>query len=355
MEFSLFYFDGDGTLPQPDKYELLIESAKFGDRHNFTAIWTPERHFHAFGGLYPNPALTSAALATITEKIQLRSGSVVMPLHHPVRVAEEWAVIDNLSNGRVGVAFASGWTMDEFILSRAPHGERKDLMWRGIEQVHQLWRGEAVEFRDVAGKTVQAQTLPKPLQPELPTWIACQSPSTFVEAGKRGFNILTSLLGETLEEITPKIKLYRQSLTENGHNPSQGKVTLMTHTFLGDNIDNVRKKVKQPFSNYLKNHYGLLENLAKGMGMNVSIKDFSQDDMESLLEFGVEGFINGRSLIGTPTSCLPFVTELENAGVDEIACLIDFVQDVDLVMESLNFIKQLRSNYQLSLMDEIFV
>ena len=355
MEFSLFYFDGDGTQPQPDKYKLLIESAKFGDRHGFSAIWTPERHFHAFGGLYPNPSLTSAAIATITDKIQLRSGSVVMPLHHPVRVAEEWAVVDNLSNGRVGVAFASGWTMDEFILSRSAHAERKNLMWQGIEQVHKLWHGEAVEFTDATGKKVQTQTLPKPVQTKLPTWIACQSPGTFSEAGKRGFNILTSLLGETLEEVAPKIKLYRQALAENGYNPDQGKVTLMTHTFLGDNITSVKEKVKKPFTEYLKNHYGLLENLAKGMGLNLNMQDFSQDDMESLLEFGVEGFINGRSLIGTPTSCLPFIQELDKAGVDEIACLIDFVQNVDLVMESLNYVKQLRSNYQLALMDEIFV
>ena len=53
MEFSLFYFDGDGTLPQPDKYELLIESAKFGDRHNFTAIWTPEGIFMLLAGYIP--------------------------------------------------------------------------------------------------------------------------------------------------------------------------------------------------------------------------------------------------------------------------------------------------------------
>lgn len=353
MEFSLFYFDGDGTGAKPDKYRLLIETAQFGDRNNFTAVWTPERHFHAFGGLYPNPSLTSAALAVITERIQLRSGSVVMPLHHPVRVAEEWAVIDNLSNGRVGVAFASGWTMDEFILSRAPHGERKNLMWRGIEEVHQLWQGKAITFKDAVGKEIEAKILPQPLQDNLPTWIACQSPATFTEAGKRGFNILTSLLGETLEDIAPKIALYRQALKENGYTYSQGKVTLMTHTFLGKDLDTVRRKVKQPFSEYLKNHYGLLENLAKGMGMNVSVKDFSQDDMESLLEFGVEGFINGRSLIGTPTSCLPFISELEAIGVDEIACLIDFVQDVDLVMESLGYVKQLRSNHQLILMDEV--
>ena len=350
MEFSLFYFDGDGTLAQPDKYKLLIESAKFGDRHGFTAVWTPERHFYAFGGLYPNPAVTSAAIATITEKIQLRSGSVVMPLHHPVRVAEEWAVVDNLSGGRVEVTFASGWTIDDFMLSRAPHAERKNLMWQGIEQVHKLWQGEEVEFTDALGKKILAKTLPRPIQAKLPTWIACQSPSTFVEAGKKGFNILTSLLGETIEDIGPKIELYRQALADHNHNPHQGKVALMAHTFLGSNIDEVRQKIKQPFSQYLENHYSLLEALAKQIDLNIKLTDFSQDDMRSLLEFGVEGFMNGRSLIGTPTSCLPFVEKLDKAGVNEIACLIDFIQDVDLVIESLNYLKQLRSNYQLALM-----
>ena len=67
MDFSLFYFDGDGSLAQSNKYKLLFESAKFADQNGFTAVWTPERHFHAFGGLYPNPSLTAAALAMITE------------------------------------------------------------------------------------------------------------------------------------------------------------------------------------------------------------------------------------------------------------------------------------------------
>ncbi|MEO0353014.1 MAG: LLM class flavin-dependent oxidoreductase, partial [Cyanobacteria bacterium P01_A01_bin.15] len=78
MKFSLFYFDGDGLNPQENPYKLLIESAKFADKNGFSAVWTPERHFHAFGGLYPNPAMTSAALAMVTENVQLRAGSVVL-------------------------------------------------------------------------------------------------------------------------------------------------------------------------------------------------------------------------------------------------------------------------------------
>lgn len=153
---------------------------------------------------------------------------------------------------------------------------------------------------------------------------------------------ITSLLTGKLESIVPKIKLYRKSLQKHGHDPQSGRVSLMIHTFLGDNINTVKEKVRRPFCNYLKTHYDLLENLAKGMGLNISLKDFSEDDVDSLLLFGVEGFMKSRSLIGTPESCRSFVDEIQHAGVDEIACLIDFVQDVDYVMASLPYLKQLK-------------
>jgi alkanesulfonate monooxygenase SsuD/methylene tetrahydromethanopterin reductase-like flavin-dependent oxidoreductase (luciferase family) len=115
----------------------------------------------------------------------------------------------------------------------------------------------------------------------------------------------------------------------------------MVHTFLGDNIAKVKDDVVGPFSAYLKTHYHLLEGLARGMGLKMKLEDFSEDDLNSLLQFGVEGFMNGRSLIGTPESCRPLVKSLAEAGVNEIACLIDFVQDYDLVMTGLPHIAAL--------------
>ncbi|MEF7617024.1 LLM class flavin-dependent oxidoreductase [Aquincola sp. MAHUQ-54] len=343
MQFSLFYFDGDGTSAEAQPYRLLIDSARFADEHGFTAVWTPERHFHAFGGLYPNPALTATALAMVTKRIQLRAGSVVLPLHHAVRVAEDWAVIDRLSGGRVALGAASGWTMDEFVLAREPHGARRGVMWRTLDAVQRLWRGEAVSFEDADGREVEVKTLPRPQQPELPVWVACTSPETFVEAGRRGVNALTSLLGDTVEQVAAKITRYRESLARAGHDPSTRKVSMMLHTFIGEDLATVKDEVREPFSAYLRTHYGLLENLAKGMGLNVSLKDFSEDDLDSLLRFGVDGFMQGRSLIGTPESCLPFIRELSAAGVDEICCLIDFVQDYDSVMGGLGPLARLKS------------
>lgn len=342
MEFSLFYFSGDGSTTQASKYKLLTESAKFADKNGFSALWAPERHFHPFGGLYPNPALTCAALAMVTEQIQLRAGSVVMPLHHPARVAEEWSVVDNLSNGRVALAFASGWTIDDFVLSTKSHANRKKVMWHGIQLVEKLWRGESVELKDSDGKSFQIRTFPRPIQSQMPTWIVCQSDETFIEAGKMGTHILTSLLGGTLEEVASQISLYRQSLSKHGHDPKSRKVSMMIHTFVGDDFNQVKEEARQPFCNYLKTHLDLLENLAKSAGMKVSLKTFSEADINSLLQFAYEGWLQERTLIGSTTTCLKMIKLMKEADVDEAACLIDFNPDVDAALKSLNHLKELK-------------
>src|ERR1044071_6353851 len=112
-----------------------------------------------------------AAIAATTKQIQIRAGSVVLPLHNPVRVAEEWSVVDNLSNGRVGLSFASGWHANDFVLLPENYDDRKNVMERDIETVCRLWRGETVTLLDGAHKEFAVKIHPQPLQPELPFWI----------------------------------------------------------------------------------------------------------------------------------------------------------------------------------------
>src|SRR5882757_8323166 len=128
MDFSLFYFANDSTAPGTNRYQLLLDGARFADANDFAAVWTPERHFHSFGGLYPNPAVTGAAVAAVTERVGIRAGSVVAPLHHPARIAEEWSVVDNLSHGRVGISFASGWHAADFVFQPENYPDRKTVM-----------------------------------------------------------------------------------------------------------------------------------------------------------------------------------------------------------------------------------
>ncbi|MEL7369605.1 MAG: MupA/Atu3671 family FMN-dependent luciferase-like monooxygenase [Myxococcota bacterium] len=343
MDFGLFYFDGMGAVRRPNQYRFLLDSARFADENGFTAVWTPERHFHAFGGLYPNPVVTSAALATTTRNVQIRAGSVVAPLHHPVRLAEDWAVVDNLSGGRVAMAFAPGWTVKEFMLSPEGHANRYDSLWRRIDIVRRLWEGEKVMLPGDDGEPVEVQTLPRPLQRKLPLWITASSEGGFVRAGAIGAPVLTSLLNTTLDAVAANARRYRESLVKNGFDASSGRVALMVHTFVGADIDAVRAQIEAPFHNYLKSHYHLLDGLAESLGLGVGMDDLSPADLETLLKFGFEGFLNGRSLIGGAQDLVSTVESFAGAGVDEIACLVDFHPGYEEVMGSLEHLTALKN------------
>lgn len=352
MDFSLFYFSADAGQSPDNKYRLLMEGARYADQHGFAAVWTPERHFHAFGGLYPNPSLTSAALATITSRVQLRAGSVVLPLHNPIRVAEEWSVVDNLSGGRVGLSFASGWHANDFALMPENYRERKDLTFRGIETIRKLWRGEAVKTRNGSGEELEVRIFPAPLQTNPPVWVtAASNVETFRMAGEIGANLLTNLLGQKLEELAGKIAAYRAARREHGH-AGKGIVSLMLHTFVGPDLEEVRRKVRGPFIDYLKTSTDLINqarwefpayaSAAKQGAQSLDTDQLSAEDLEAVMDHAFERYFQTSGLFGTPDICLKMVERLRAIGVDDVACLIDFGVDTDSVLESLTYLNQVR-------------
>ena len=360
VEFSLFYFASDSSTSK-DRYKLLLDGAKFADQAGFSAIWTPERHFHAFGGLYPNPVLTSAVLAAATTRLKIRAGSCVLPLHHPIRVAEDWAFVDNISQGRVGVSFASGWQPNDFVIAPEAFADRKTGMLANIDTVRRLWRGESVAFPGPLGKTVDIQTLPRPIQKELPIWLtAAGNPETFQQAGEMGCHLLTHLLGQTMDDVAEKLRLYRVAWHKAGH-AGQGHVTLMLHTFIGEDEDTVRETVRGPMKEYLRSSVDLIKQAAwsfptfvqrgaeagKSPVEIMDDKPLSAEEMDALLDHAVSRYYGTSALFGTPQRCLPMVHKLKEAGVDEIACLIDFGIDTDTVLAHLQYLKQLMESAQL--------
>lgn len=339
LEFSLFFFSADGSTSAQSKYQLLLEGAKFADQHDFAAIWTPERHFHAFGGLYPNPSVLGAALAAITEKIQIRAGSVVLPLQDPIRVAEEWSVVDNLSGGRAAIACASGWHANDFVFAPQDYPDRRKVMMEKLEILRKLWEGQTIKSRNGAGKEIEVRIYPKPLQPHLPIWLTSHSDQTFIKAGEMGFHILTALWSTTEEEIARQIQLYRDARRRNGHDPETGIVTLMLHTFIGETMNTVLDTVKSAYGEYLFVNLGLQKDQVEGQNLEFNL---TEEDRHLIVSNATDRLIKARGLIGTPDTCLDKLKSLESIGVDEIACLIDFGIDFESVMMSLYHLNKLK-------------
>ncbi|MFR9673716.1 MupA/Atu3671 family FMN-dependent luciferase-like monooxygenase [Streptomyces sp. TR02-1] len=350
MDFGLFYFANDKE-DADDRYRLLIEGAKFADSHDFASVWTPERHFHAFGGLYPNPAVTGAAVAAVTERVAVRAGSVVAPLHHPVRIAEEWAIVDNLSKGRVGIAFASGWHAADFVLRPEAYPTRRSGLIDSVKSIRSLWRQEPASLTDGAGETVDVTVFPPPVQPELPVWLtSAGNPQTFREAGEMGAGVLTHLLGQGVDVLEKRISEYRQSFRDH-HDPSEGDghVALMLHTFVGDDRETVRETVREPFSKYLASSFDLVIHAAKAAGANEVALDLDKmgpSDIDFLVSQAFDRYFETSGMFGTVEDCLRMCETLHEVGVDEIACLIDFGVETGTVLSSLEHLDRLRQTWR---------
>ncbi|MDH4471665.1 MAG: LLM class flavin-dependent oxidoreductase [Fluviicola sp.] len=343
MDFSLFYFSSQTTNSE-NKYGLLLKSVEFADNNDFTAVWTPERHFHEFGGIFPNPAVIGAALAATTKRLEIRSGSVVLPLHDVVRVAEEWSVVDNLSNGRVALSIASGWHVDDFVLMPENYVERQRIMFQQIEELKALWKGEGLVRLNGAKQEKETRIYPKPIQDELSISVTAGGhPETFINAGRIGANILTHLLGQEIEVLEKNIKLYKTALIENGHDVSKAKVALMLHTYIGSDLEVVKKTVREPFKEYLSSSASLLSNLTNDPKLD--LKDLSAGQLDSLLELAFDRYWETSALMGTHESCRETVEKLHIIGVTEIACLIDFGIPDDTVFEGLNELNNFRKQF----------
>ena len=181
-----------GGLQVPGRgYDLLIETARFGDRHGFAAVWTPERHFRGSAASIRTPAVLGAHSRGATERIGIRAGSVVLPLHHPLPRRR------GVGRGRQRLPRPGGRLLR---LGLAPHGLRAaagglprpqggDV--EGIETVRRLWRGEAVRQTGVDGRELDVRVLPRPVQAEIPIWVRLDEPRHLVAAGEIGANVLT--------------------------------------------------------------------------------------------------------------------------------------------------------------------
>ncbi|HZV75246.1 MAG TPA: MupA/Atu3671 family FMN-dependent luciferase-like monooxygenase [Conexibacter sp.] len=342
--FSLYYFGSyPRETPPEERYELLFESARFADDAGFDTLWVPERHFHAFGGIFPNPSLLAAALARETRRIRLHAGSVVLPLHNPIRVAEEWSVVDNLSGGRVGIGVASGWHANDFALRPEAYGRHKDAMYEGLETVKALWRGDAVAVRSGSGEQIEVRLHPPPLQPCPPLYTAIVgAPESWERAGRSDLGVITNLMTQDLDQLTANVTRYRAARAAAGLDPAAGPVVVLLHTYLAAGEQQARADAFEPFCAYLRSSLSLFGQATNSLGMEVDVEGLSKEDLDYVLRRAFASYCDARALIGTPASCEAIARRVLAAGADEIACFVDFGISLSLLRRSLPRMVELR-------------
>jgi alkanesulfonate monooxygenase SsuD/methylene tetrahydromethanopterin reductase-like flavin-dependent oxidoreductase (luciferase family) len=139
--------------------------------------------------------------------------------------------------------------------------------------------------------------------------------------------------------LAQRIEAYRDARAAHGYDPQSGVVTMMLHTYVGDDDEAVKQKVRAPFSNYLRSYFRQYETTTPGLAQA------SDADKDALMGAAFEQYFEARTLMGSPEKCARVIDALVDAGVDEIACLVDFGVDADDVLAGLDGLDELRARY----------
>jgi alkanesulfonate monooxygenase SsuD/methylene tetrahydromethanopterin reductase-like flavin-dependent oxidoreductase (luciferase family) len=233
---------------QREAFDEALATAEAAEALGFDGVWLAERHFAAPGGAAPvssigsAPLLLATAIATRTSRLRVGTAVLLLPLGHPVRLAEEVATLDHLSHGRLdlGIGRSSfprsyeGYNI-AYEESRARFREYLDVMRLAWTQERFSYAGTFYTFRDV-------ELIPKPYQhPHPPLHHAATTRETFAAIGTLGFPLLVGLVSAAMSELAEGIAEYQAAWHEAGH-PGQGEVRLRLPIYVAEDMDRARSE-----------------------------------------------------------------------------------------------------------------
>lgn len=298
-----------------------IEIMEAAETYGFDSCWPAEHHFTEYG-FCASPALQLAAIARRTKKIRLCSGVVVLPFYNPIRVAEDYAMLDLLSNGRVELGVGRGYQPVEFGGFGVDQTKSTEMFDEGLEVIRQAWTQEKVNFSGEHYSFSDVEVRPKPLQkPHPPIWIAGLSPGTYEKAGRMGYNLLCSpIFGGSIPEARKLIRTYRDALKSGGIDPMSREVGALIMVYVGETTEQAREEFAEPvlwyfhtFGKYVAPKLG--QPAVEGYEGYTAIRDMvSVVEWDTLLE-------QGAVICGDAEYVTEQLREIrDNVGIDHLLC-----------------------------------
>ena len=326
MKFGLFYLPTylPDTRDAHTHYHNMVEQVVYADKIGVDYAWMVEHHFVRHGGLLPSNFAFLSYLAGRTENIRLGTGATVLPLNDPVRVAEQAAVLDQLSRGRFDFGVGRGFIRYEFDAFGVEMKESRERVEEGVHLIKQAWTQPTLEFEGLfRPKMTDLPILPPVFQkPHPPIWIACLlSPESFEWTANEGHHLLYVAYHVDHDQAVERIGWYRDALVKSGRKIEDHEVCCVYHThFLAEGNNTILEAtVHTAMAEYAK---AGLEATRKPADP-IAYKGYEQRDA-GRRKFEFKSYFPGRVLMGGPEQSIERCKVLAEVGITQIGMLIDF-------------------------------
>ena len=260
MDFSLFYlptYRAGFSASLNAFYGEMTESVKLADRLGWARVLTTEHHFHYYGGAVPNPAVILAAWARETKRIRLSAGVSLVPLRHPLQVAEDYALVDHLSDGRFDMGVSRGFVPHEFDAFGVSQAETAERVMEGLDIIKKFWAGEPFEYQGKFTRFQRIEPWPIPLQRQIPIWIAASNDlASFERVGTGGYHLMMNQYPMNFASLVEKHGKFKESYAKAGHDPARRKSAIAFLTYIADSeeqaIEGAKAAVQEHASAFKK-------------------------------------------------------------------------------------------------------
>ncbi len=309
MDFGIFLLLQSPTAKSHQEiFSRGTDLAKTADKLGFESVWCAEHHFSTYGYL-SRPLMFASHLATQTEKIRVGSAVVVLPLHHPLIVAEEIATADLLSNGRLDIGLGRGYQVYEFERLGIKLEESRERFEEAVDILLLAFKGEPFSFNGKHFKFGETSIFPTPVQkPRPPIWVVGQSEESIVATAKRGFNLVSGGFGVSLE----RLKEFRKSFDDllvGAEQKENIRVSTQRAVYVTNDESELPEIIEQARWNMrvtLSLRQGL-ERVEKGHAQAIPFDNEPSD----------EELIDRYFVMGTPATCIEKLSEIRDVmGLD---------------------------------------
>ena len=326
MKFGHFclptYFpEVDGTVGEFTRrfVDFLAESESAG----FDSLWANEHHFDSYGGIVPSPPMLLSALAQRTKHAKLGTSIIVLPLHNPIEIAEQMAMLDLMSDGRAELGVGRGFVAFDYDRFGIDRDSGQDRLKDGLAVVRKAWSGERFSHHGPFFRYDDIEVWPRPQQrPHPPIWLSCSgTPASFEWAGTQGHRIMTV----AYRGVAPLIKLnqlYRDSWKAAGHKAGEHEISAHYQVVLAENRDEAKAIGTEALSRYMNATTHTIDRLRLDSEREEAAKrDKIADELRDLDKIIDEC----RVIIGTPADAIKTLERAhELMGFTQIDCTFYF-------------------------------
>jgi alkanesulfonate monooxygenase SsuD/methylene tetrahydromethanopterin reductase-like flavin-dependent oxidoreductase (luciferase family) len=244
------YFPERNGSPQ-DFYRQILEQVQLAEDMGLAGFWFTEHHFIQYGGSVPNPATMISAAAMRTSRIRLGSCISILPLHHPLQVAEDYAMADLLSGGRLDFGSGSGNTQQDYDAFQVERADSRARFEESAELIVKAWSGDRFSHHGRFWQVSNIELHPLPLQrPHPPIWVAGTSEAGLRWAGLHGYDIMTVAHPHPPEKQRAGVAAWKRGLEEGGHDRRARHCQLHARIFVGEDRSLARETAMAAIERY---------------------------------------------------------------------------------------------------------